>query len=97
MGLWIAFTFEFIVRIWIMRHIMRLNKNRTEKILSLTILFVIATVTTIWTLWAEWFLYWFKINRPTHNFEPEPEWLIQVIDKCDDITKENVIFVFAKN
>jgi membrane-associated phospholipid phosphatase len=74
MGIWIAFTFEFIVRIRLMRHIMRLNKNRTKKILSLTLLFVIASVICLVTLLGEWFLYYFAINRPNHEFNVPPVW-----------------------
>ena len=74
MGIWIAFTSEFIVRIWLMRHIMLLNKNRINKILSLTLLFVIATVICLWTLWGEWLLYYYVINRPNHEFDIPPEW-----------------------
>ena len=96
MGIWIAFTFEFIVRIRLMRHIMRLNKNRTKKVLSLTLLFVIASVICLVTLLGEWFLYYYAINRPNHEFNVPPVWEQMVHQKCG-IPEQDVIYIFAKN
>lgn len=61
---------------------MLLNKNRNKKILSLTLLFVIATVICTWTLWGEWFLYYYVINRPNHEFDIPPDWETMVLTKC---------------
>jgi membrane-associated phospholipid phosphatase len=73
-GVWIAFTFEFILRKPIMSHIRHLNKNRTEKVMPFTVLCVIASIATALVLWAEWFLYYFRINQPATKWNPPTLW-----------------------
>lgn len=54
LGVWTAFTFEFILRKPIMGHIMLLNKNMIDKTRSCTVLFAISSVTTALVLCASW-------------------------------------------
>jgi len=76
---------------------MCLNKNKTEEILPLTILFAISTLMTLWTLLLEWFLYYYEIISPENGFKIPPEWRTMVIEKCQVFNSDNVDSVFAKN
>jgi hypothetical protein len=89
-GIWLAFTFEYLVRKWLMDHIMKLNQNRTDDLLSLSALAIIATVFFVMFFGMEWIGYYFFAG--SKYWTPNQTYIDNIMDKCEiyNISNPNV-------
>lgn len=63
-GLWLAFTFEYIIRRPLMEHVMKLNMKNLEGFLPLTDYIIFATILMIAIFAFELIYYWVAMKVP---------------------------------
>jgi len=98
-GLWIAFSFEYIIRRPLMDHIMRLNLNKPDELYPKTSLAIIATLLTAVWLGFELIYYWATMCLPfppKHEYiPPDPNWLSTINAKCNPNNNPDFHYQFA--